>query len=256
MNKYDALRDYLAGLDQTTVTMSFARIEELVGPLPGSARQHRPWWANDSKVEAQAWRAAGWHVDTVDQRNERVVFAIGRLGGSHLDAIQASQSAPTVNPEPTGAVEPAGAAPTDTKAVGRPEAHVQAQIVEHLSRDGWSIVQVANTASREQGIDIIATKEGRTLAIEVKGWPGTAYADPRRAHETKPTAPVLQARHWFSHAVLAALLMTNDHQDYEIAIGLPDMPTYRTLHGRIARSLQTLRVKVLFVDSSGNVQDA
>ncbi len=255
MTKYDPLRDYLAGLDQTSVTMSFARVEQLVGPLPASARKHRPWWANDSKVEAQAWRAAGWHVDSVDQRNEHVVFALGRVGGSHLEARAGSRPTPDRNTGPAQAVEPTGAASTDTTTVGRPEADVQAQIVGHLTRNDWSIVRVANTASREQGIDIIANKGGLTLAIEVKGWPGTAYADPRRAHETKPTAPSLQARHWFSHAVLASLLMTNEHPDYEIAIGLPDMPTYRNLHGRIAGSLQTLGVKVLFVDSSGNVQE-
>jgi Holliday junction resolvase-like predicted endonuclease len=261
MNKYDPLRDYLAGLDQTSVTMSFGRVEQLVGPLPASARMHRPWWANDSKVEARAWRAAGWHVDSVDQRNERVVFAIGRVGGSHLAARTGSRPTPDGNTrpahsgEPSQSVEPTGTASTDTTAFGRPEADVQAQIVEHLTRNGWSIARVANTASREQGIDIIANKGGLTLAIEVKGWPGTAYADPRRAHETKPTAPSLQARHWFSHAVLASLLMTNEHPGYEIAIGLPDMPTYRNLHGRIAGSLQTLGVKVLFVDSSGNVQE-
>ena len=261
MNKYDPLRDYLAGLDQTSVTMSFGRVEQLVGPLPASARKHRPWWANNSKVEAQAWRAAGWHVDSLDQRNERVVFAIGRVGGSHLEASADSRPTPEGNTgpahagEPAQSVEPTGVVSIDTTAVGRPEADVQAQIVEHLTRNGWSIVRVANTASREQGIDIIANKGGLTLAIEVKGWPGTKYSDPRRAHETKPTAPSLQARHWFSHAVLASLLMTNEHPDYEIAIGLPDMPTYRNLHGRIAGSLQTLGIKVLFVDSSGNVQE-
>ena len=90
MNKYDPLRDYLAGLDQTSVTMSFERVEELVGPLPASARNHRPSWANDSKVEAQAWRAAGWHVDTVDLRNERVVFAVGTVGGGHLESHAAT----------------------------------------------------------------------------------------------------------------------------------------------------------------------
>ena len=126
MNKYDPLRDYLAGLDQTPVTMSFERVEELVGPLPASARKHRPWWANDSKVEAQAWRAADWHVDTVDQRNERVVFAIGRVGGSHLEARRGSQSTPAENPKPAQAAEPTSVAPNDTRAVGRPEANVQA----------------------------------------------------------------------------------------------------------------------------------
>jgi len=100
MNKYDPLRDYLAGLDQASVTMSFGRVEELVGLLPASARKHRPWWANDSKVEAQAWRAAGWHVEAVDERNERVVFAIGRGGGSHLEAHAGSQLAVMKNPQP------------------------------------------------------------------------------------------------------------------------------------------------------------
>ena len=28
-----------------------------------SAYKLRQWWANDSKVQGQAWRAAGWHVD-------------------------------------------------------------------------------------------------------------------------------------------------------------------------------------------------
>ena len=74
---------------------------------------------------------------------------------------------------------------------------------------------------------------------------------------TKPSRPLqrCKARHWFSHAVLAALLMTNEHPDHEIAIGLPDVPTYRNLHGRIVGSLQTLGVKVLFVDSAGKVQE-
>lgn len=86
MSKYDPLSDHFASCDQTSMTMSFGHVDELVGPLPGSARKHRSWWANDSKTEAQAWRAEGGHVDSVDQRNESVVFASGRVGGNHLDA--------------------------------------------------------------------------------------------------------------------------------------------------------------------------
>ena len=94
MNKYDPLRDYLTGLDQTTVTMSFGRVEELVGPLPTSAWKHRAWWGNDSKVEAQAWRTAGWHVDSVDQRTERVVFAIGWVGAATPKPTRGTESVP------------------------------------------------------------------------------------------------------------------------------------------------------------------
>lgn len=74
MGKYDPLRDYLAGKAGSEVRMRFAEVEELVGPLPDSARIHRAWWANDSKVEAQAWRAAGWRVASVDQSSGLVVF--------------------------------------------------------------------------------------------------------------------------------------------------------------------------------------
>ena len=62
MGKYDLLRDYLAGRrdGRLELTMTFGEVEDLVGPLPTSARVHRASWANDSKVDAQAWRAAGW----------------------------------------------------------------------------------------------------------------------------------------------------------------------------------------------------
>jgi uncharacterized membrane protein len=79
VGKYDPLRDYLAALpeDAGELTMSFGDIEELVGQLPRSARSHQAWWANtdDTRVEAQAWRAAGWHVVLADQTAEQVVFA-------------------------------------------------------------------------------------------------------------------------------------------------------------------------------------
>jgi uncharacterized protein DUF6884 len=75
MGKYDPLRDYLAGRSGDEVRMTFSDVECLVGRLPASARDYRAWWANDSKVEAQAWRAAGWHVQSVNLAGETVVFA-------------------------------------------------------------------------------------------------------------------------------------------------------------------------------------
>ncbi|HET8684309.1 MAG TPA: hypothetical protein VFM54_20895, partial [Micromonosporaceae bacterium] len=82
MGKYDPLRDYLARQAADEVRMTFAEVERLVGGLPDSARVHRAWWANDSKVEALAWREAGWHVSAVNQSAEVVVFARGAVGGS------------------------------------------------------------------------------------------------------------------------------------------------------------------------------
>jgi hypothetical protein len=76
------------------------------------------------------------------------------------------------------------------------EARVQAMLIKYLRREGWEIVRSADTARRERGIDIEATREIETVAIEVKGFPGRNYADPRRAGERKKTQPTTQAKGW------------------------------------------------------------
>jgi hypothetical protein len=58
--------------------MSFGDVERFVGRLPPSACHYRAWWANDSKVEALAWRATGWHVLSVNLTGETVMFALSR----------------------------------------------------------------------------------------------------------------------------------------------------------------------------------
>ena len=85
MKKYDPLYVFLASTapDVTEVTLTFRQIEVILrSKLPSSARKHRPWWANPSSPDdhpyAQAWLAAGWKVDAVDQASEWVRFL--RLG--------------------------------------------------------------------------------------------------------------------------------------------------------------------------------
>ena len=78
MGKYDPLRNFLASqpADQRELTMSFSDIENLVGRLPRYARSRPAWWANSGVSDAgQAWREAGWQVESTDQRAELVVFA-------------------------------------------------------------------------------------------------------------------------------------------------------------------------------------
>ena len=87
MAKYDPLRDHLASHTEDTVTMTFPQVEELVGSLPPTARSTRQWWANDSKVQAKAWRAAGWHVDSASLGTEQVIFGRGEVGGTRAARI-------------------------------------------------------------------------------------------------------------------------------------------------------------------------
>lgn len=73
--KYEPLTDFLRAMKSTenTLTLTFKQIEQLIGaPLPTSAYEHRPWWANQSdassRPQALAWASAGFSVDAVHQR--------------------------------------------------------------------------------------------------------------------------------------------------------------------------------------------
>ncbi len=87
MGKYEPLGQLLIGLpdNQHDVELTFGRIDGLVGGLPPSSRKLRTWWANNSQSQALAWRAAGWHVDSVDLAGRTVVFSRGQVGGTYAE---------------------------------------------------------------------------------------------------------------------------------------------------------------------------
>lgn len=246
MGKYDPLRDLLASRQLDEVVLTFADVEKLVGPLPASAHVHRAWWANDSKVQAQAWRSAGWRVAAVDQKAQRVTFARGAVGGSFRAAQQAQQTAES---EPL----PRQEANRQETPSDMTEEAVQGRLVAYLVKEGWQILRVAQTATRERGTDVLAARDGRTLAVEVKGYPSLNYTDPRRAGEVKPTQPATQARHWYAQAVLKGMLLRDEPPDVEVAIAFPDVPTYRSLFHRTKISLSRAGIDVLFVAGTGEV---
>jgi hypothetical protein len=132
------------------------------------------------------------------------------------------------------------------------EGNVQSRLVTHLVAHGWSIVQVADTARQERGIDIDAKRDGQRLLIEVKGWPSTTYARGERAGQLKPARPNTQATHWFAEA-FTTLIRRGAEPDTRLAIGLPDMPRYRALLGEAAWALQPLDITVYLVTADGTV---
>jgi hypothetical protein len=78
MSKYSGLTDYLNDLaadGETESRISFSTIEEVLGQeLPHSARQHRPWWANQGRAHSLAWENAGWKTANVDLGDEEISF--------------------------------------------------------------------------------------------------------------------------------------------------------------------------------------
>ena len=77
------------------------------------------------------------------------------------------------------------------------EGNVVEAIARFLLQDGWTIVGKADTHSKERGVDIQASRDGKTLLLEAKGYPSKNYRDPRRSGEVKPTNPTNQAQQWY-----------------------------------------------------------
>lgn len=65
------------------------------------------------------------------------------------------------------------------------EANVQASVVTALAARGYRILSVANTATKEHGIDVIASRYGATVGVEVKGYPSRNYARPSSRERTQ-----------------------------------------------------------------------
>ena len=225
----------------------------LVDVAPDAIRKHAVR-VNDTWFPA----VQAFEVATGIPRSEFISHTARR----HLAALGfevAGDVEPRTTPLPAGAAPSAAAAPAARPAAAAPaelgagewhtEANVQAALVTALAGEGWRILSVANTATKEHGIDVIASRDGRTVGVEVKGFPSRSYADPARAGEAKRTSPSTQAGHWYSQAVLAAMRLRGKEPSWGSVIALPDFPRYRDLHAETAGSL----AEVWWVDQAGTV---
>lgn len=78
MSKYMPLADFLKAQLEGRVSLTFAFIDDLVGGLPPTARNHDAWWANsrtnDKHRWGHLWIDAGWECKSIDREAETVVF--------------------------------------------------------------------------------------------------------------------------------------------------------------------------------------
>ena len=261
MSKYRPLGDHLAAIpaEQAEVELSFVAIARLVGGLPPTAGTSRQWWANNSQVQALEWRRVGWHVERPYFDRGVVRFGRGSRGGSYAAAGRAPTAreertrAPVVRSGITGSA-PAGAELMDVKAEWHWEGNVQTAVIRALVADGWSIVRAANTATREQGVDIIAVRDRGTLLVEVKGFPSTVYARGERAGQAKRTPPTVQAKHWFAEAMLKAVRLRHSDLSATVFIAYPAHPRYSSLLSETKWALDALAIGVLAVHEDGRVE--
>lgn len=180
------------------------------------------------------------------QTARRHLAALGfPVGGEPLDNV-----IPLVPPPPSWIIPTPGPPLTGD---WHTEARVQAKLVGWLIAEDWSVISTADTATREHGVDVVAGRDGVTFGFEVKGYPGTKYADPRRSHETKSTRPSTQAGHWYAAAVLAAMRLRQKEPTWVSAIALPHFPRYQSLFGETNRSLGKAGIQLWWVAENGAV---
>lgn len=179
------------------------------------------------------------------------LYRVHRPTGSQ--AVVSSSTPPP--PPPAPAAAPQAATPVAATARGEWswEGNIQAAVVAFLVGQGWSVTRVADTASKEHGTDIEATRADRRLHVEAKGWPSASYVDPNRQHEQKKTMPATQARVWFADAVGHALRLRAANPDDAVAIALPENDTYRRLWEGICAPLLQVRIAMLWVAADGTV---
>lgn len=186
-------------------------------------------------------------------RQQPPAVAASMTPGAPSFGMSGSHKAPSPS---TSATSRAASTVSDGRGEWHTEANVQALLVTALASDGWRIVSVAYTASKEHGVDVIASRDGQIVGVEVKGFPSRGYADPSRAGELKRTAPSTQAAHWYSQAVLAAMRLRGKEPSWRSVITLPDFPRYRHLYAETVSSLAAASIEVWWVDPAGTVRQS
>ncbi len=215
-------------LNGTAMDLTAERVREaLRNVVPEPVREHAVRVGGAVYPVKQAFEQASG----VSRRDFTSQTARRLLVGMGLEVLGAGGAAPSAaRTPPTG-----GATPVEVATGGSDwpwEGEVQAVFGALLSRSGWLLTALTDTASKAPGVDVLARKGERKLGAEVKGWPSKSYADPRRAGEDKPTSPTTQAGHWFSQALMKSLMLLDSHPGHESLIALPDYPRYRDLAAR------------------------
>lgn len=174
---------------------------------------------------------------------------IERAPGPHGKIVNSAKGSTPVAPVPP----PTPVIGSDDEEPWYWEGTVQATPRDYLVAHGWSVVSEANTATQEQGIDLEVKREGKTLAIEVKGWPKTTYQRGPKKGQPKPTQPTIQAKHWFAEAFLSLVRLHAKRPDLALAMALPDYPRYRKLLDGTRWAFAQLDIGLFLVAENGSV---
>lgn len=201
--------------------------------------QSRPDGANDGEIERALGARYHSQVNSRCRELEAKGFTVRRKVGRTIRNFYRASGSPA-------SAMPAANIRAEAPETERPwhwEGNVQSAVVAHLVRLGYTIERVADTAAKEAGKDVAARRDGRPLWVTVKGYPS---GTPRTSHYT-------QARHWFKQAIFDIIDWRGEDAGVDLALALPDFPTYRGLALRVAWLQPVARFSILWVQEDGSV---
>ena len=98
-SKYEKLAEYLKGLDEEKINLTFSEIESILGePLPDAAK-NRAWWANSATNNhaLNGWMDIGWQTANVDMDGQILDFIkvpVHRLEAPRFSNLDRAAPAP------------------------------------------------------------------------------------------------------------------------------------------------------------------
>lgn len=202
--------------------------------------QNRPDGADDGEIE----RALGVRYHSQVNSRCRDLEAEGIIERRKIGRTIRNFHRASGSPTSAAAAAKVRAPAAHTERPWHWEGNVQSAVVAYLVRLGYTIERVADTAAKEAGKDVAARRDGRSLWVSVKGYPsGTAR-----------TSPSTQARHWFKDGLFDIIDWRGQDGDADLALALPDFPTYRGLAQRVAWLQPIARFTMLWVQEDGTVE--
>ena len=138
------------------------------------------------------------------------------------------------------------------------EGQISRKLVKYFKSNGYNIVKDNSDKISLKGEDIIVECNGEYEIIEVKGYPTTYYTQGPKKGLPKKTNPKLQAKHWFSEAVLSSFNNYKRHRgkdSFRIALAFPLVERYKELIAIVEDYFtdNNISLNVYFVNKDGQI---
>lgn len=128
------------------------------------------------------------------------------------------------------------------------ENEVIESVAKHLIEDGWTIIQKLTTS--QKGVDLIASKENKTLYIEAKGGTSSLASSSRYGKAFNGN----QAKSHIGSALWKIGQMMTEEPNGEFALALPNEKTHRLLINDIKAMLLKLNLKIFWVELNDRIE--